>query len=164
MTQDCEYAVIEVSSHGIDQERIAGVNFEVGVLTNIAPEHLDYHKTFKEYKRVKMSFINSCKYKVVAPIDTDINLLPGKFNNLDVEAALNAVEFLGINKKDALKAIDSFKLPTGRLEEIKNKLGIKIIVDFAHTPDSLSAVLTHLRSKNSRKIDFCFWLCWREGS
>ena len=56
-----EYAVVEVSSHGIDQKRIAGIHFDVGVLTNIAPEHLDYHRTFKEYKKVKKSFINSCK-------------------------------------------------------------------------------------------------------
>src|SRR3989344_4665742 len=53
-----KYAVIEVSSHGIDQDRIAGVKFEVGVLTNIAPEHLDYHKTFTEYKKLPRLLIH----------------------------------------------------------------------------------------------------------
>src|SRR5690606_16135118 len=42
----CEYAVMEVSSHGIHQNRIAGLNFEIGVFTNITHDHLDYHKTF----------------------------------------------------------------------------------------------------------------------
>lgn len=148
----CKYVVIEVSSHGIDQKRIAGVEFEVGVLTNIAPEHLDYHKTLGEYKRVKMSFINSCKYKVVAPVDTDLDILPGKFNNLNVEAAIKAVEFLGIDRKLAINSLDSFKLPEGRLEEVKNNLGVKIIIDFAHTPDSLEAVLKYLRTITSGKL------------
>lgn len=148
----CEYAVLEVSSHGIDQKRIAGVNFDVAVLTNIAPEHLDYHKTFKEYKRVKMSFVNSAKHKVMAPQKTDINVLPGKFNNLNVAAAVSAVAFFGIEKTNALKTLDSFKLPAGRLEEIKNDLGIKIIIDFAHTPESLEAVLKYLKEKHSGRL------------
>lgn len=148
----CEYAVIEVSSHGIDQKRIAGVDFEVGVLTNIASEHLDYHKTFEEYKKVKMSFLKTAKFSVIAPKETEINILPGKFNNLDVEAALKAVEFLKINRQKALSTIDSFELPSGRLEEIKNDLGVKIYVDFAHTPDSLKAVLTYLKEKTRGRL------------
>lgn len=144
---ECEYAVIEVSSHGIAQKRIAGVNFDVGVLTNIAPEHLDYHKTMAEYRKVKMSFINSCKTRVVAPKDTVINILPGKYNNLNVEAALETVEKLGFDRSKALDTLSTFRLPKGRLEEIKNDLGIRIVVDFAHTPDSLLAVLTYLKTQ-----------------
>jgi UDP-N-acetylmuramoyl-L-alanyl-D-glutamate--2,6-diaminopimelate ligase len=149
---ECEYAVIEVSSHGIDQKRIAGVEFEVGVLTNIAPEHLDYHKTFEEYKRVKMSFLKSAKISVIAPTDTNLNILPGLFNNLNVEAAIKAVEILGVNRDEALKSLDSFELPKGRLEEIKNNLGIKIVVDFAHTPESLEFVLSYLRTQTQGKL------------
>lgn len=148
----CEYAVIEVSSHGIDQKRIAGVNFEVGVLTNIAPEHLDYHKTLKEYKRIKMSFIDSCKQKVIAPIKTSLKIIPGFFNNLNAEVAIKAVELLGFDRNKSLSTLKIFELPVGRLEEIKNKMGIKIIVDFAHTPDSLFAALKHLRKETKGKL------------
>ncbi len=147
-----EFVVLEVSSHGIDQGRIAGINFEVGVLTNIAPEHLDYHKTFKEYKRIKMSFVNSCRYKVIAPTETDLSLLPGKFNNLNIEAALKAVQFLGINKEEALKTLSSFTLPEGRLEEMKASNGVRVFIDFAHTPDSLEAALTYLKSETKGKL------------
>ncbi len=148
----CEYAVVEVSSHGIDQKRIAGVRFEVGVLTNIAPEHLDYHKTFKEYKKVKMSFLNSARLKVIAPEFTNLKILPGDFNNLDVEAALMAVEKLGFERSQALMTLKTFKLPEGRLMEIKNNLGIKVFIDFAHTPESLEALLKYLRSVTSGKL------------
>ena len=142
----CKYGVIEVSSHAIDQKRIAGVKFAVGVLTNIAPEHLDYHKTFAEYKRVKYSFINNCRVKIVAKTNTDINLLPGRFNNLNAQVAVDTVVALGYNKQQALEALHSFELPEGRLDEIKNDLGFKIYIDFAHTPDSLEAVLGYLKS------------------
>lgn len=147
-----EYAVVEVSSHGIDQKRIAGVEFDVGILTNIAPEHLDYHKTLKEYKRVKMSFVNSCPKKVIWPKETDIKILPGIYNNLDAESAVEAVEKLGIKRSDAIETLKSFKLPEGRLMEVSNELGLKIIVDFAHTPDSLEAVLKYLRSITKGKL------------
>ncbi len=148
----CEYAVIEVSSHGIDQKRIAGVNFEVGVLTNLAPEHLDYHKTFKEYKRVKMSFINSARSKVIAPKTPSINVLKGDFNNMNAEAALEVINVLGLDKQKALRSLSSFELPKGRLEEIPNDKGIRIIVDFAHTPDSLFAALKFLKKEPHRKL------------
>ncbi len=121
-------------------------------LTNIAPEHLDYHKTFKEYKRVKMSFIKSCKYQVITPKETNLNILPGKFNNLDIEAALGAVEKLGVSRESGIKTLKSFKLPEGRLEEVKNNLGVKIVIDFAHTPESLEATLKYLRTKTKRNL------------
>lgn len=148
----CEYAVIEVSSHGIDQKRIAGVDFEVGVLTNIAPEHLDYHKTFEEYKKVKMSFIDSAKIKVVSSDSAKLKILPGEFNNINAETAIKVVGNFGISEEDAIEALKSFKLPEGRLEEIKNNLGIKIVVDFAHTPESLEAALTYLKTVTKGKI------------
>jgi len=99
-----------------------------------------------------MSFINSAKHKVIAPKETDLNILPGKFNNLNIEAALSAVEALGINRDDAIKTIYSFKLPKGRLEEIKNDKGFRIFIDFAHTPESLESVLTYLRTLTKRKL------------
>jgi UDP-N-acetylmuramoyl-L-alanyl-D-glutamate--2,6-diaminopimelate ligase len=141
-----EYVVLEVSSHGINQGRIAGIKFDISVLTNIAPEHLDYHKTFSEYKRVKMMFVNSVQFRVFSPKKTKLNILSGDFNNLNAETAIDVCKELGVNEKDSLKALKTFKLPSGRLEEIPNKLGVRIFVDFAHTPDSLEAVLKYLKS------------------
>lgn len=145
-SQRKKYAVIEVSSHAIDQKRIAGVEFEVGVLTNISPEHLDYHKNLKRYKETKMSFIKSVRKRIICPKTTKLNICTGKFNNLNAEAAVLVVGILGIKRKDALGALSSFKLPKGRLEEIKNKKGFRIFVDFAHSPDSLREVLSYLKS------------------
>jgi UDP-N-acetylmuramoyl-L-alanyl-D-glutamate--2,6-diaminopimelate ligase len=54
----CKYAFMEVSSHAIHQKRIAGVRFAGGIFTNITHDHLDYHKTFDEYIRVKKCFFD----------------------------------------------------------------------------------------------------------
>ena len=54
----CTHAFMEVSSHAIHQQRIAGVTFNGGVFTNITHDHLDYHKTFEEYIRVKKNFFD----------------------------------------------------------------------------------------------------------
>lgn len=48
-----KYAVIEVSSHALVQHRTADIDFKVGVLTNLSPEHLDYHSTLEKYRSAK---------------------------------------------------------------------------------------------------------------
>lgn len=55
----CEYVFMEVSSHAIHQQRIAGLKFAGGIFSNITHDHLDYHKTFDEYIRVKKSFFDN---------------------------------------------------------------------------------------------------------
>ncbi len=52
----CAYFVMEVSSHAIEQERIEGLKFALKVHTNVTADHLDYHKTIEEYRRVKSLF------------------------------------------------------------------------------------------------------------
>ncbi len=49
----CMYAVVEATSHAFAQERLAGINFDIGVVTNISHEHLDYHKTLERYVLAK---------------------------------------------------------------------------------------------------------------
>ncbi len=51
--QECEYVVLEVSSHALEQRRFFGVDFDIAALTNITPEHLDYHKNMAEYRKAK---------------------------------------------------------------------------------------------------------------
>lgn len=61
----CEYFVMEVSSHAIEQERIAGIHFDLKVLTNITQDHLDYHKSIEEYIRIKNLFFADDSKKLI---------------------------------------------------------------------------------------------------
>src|SRR5690554_1933452 len=54
----CSYCFMEVSSHGIAQKRTAALQFKGGIFTNLSQDHLDYHKTFAEYRNVKKSFFD----------------------------------------------------------------------------------------------------------
>jgi UDP-N-acetylmuramoyl-L-alanyl-D-glutamate--2,6-diaminopimelate ligase len=56
--QGCSYCFMEVSSHAIHQQRIHGISYTGAVFTNITHDHLDYHKTFAEYIRVKKQFFD----------------------------------------------------------------------------------------------------------
>jgi UDP-N-acetylmuramoyl-L-alanyl-D-glutamate--2,6-diaminopimelate ligase len=55
----CDYAFMEVSSHAVDQKRIAGLHFEGGIFTNLTHDHLDYHGTFDNYLVAKKKFFDS---------------------------------------------------------------------------------------------------------
>ncbi|MEF2174901.1 MAG: UDP-N-acetylmuramoyl-L-alanyl-D-glutamate--2,6-diaminopimelate ligase [Candidatus Absconditabacteria bacterium] len=75
--KECKYVVLEVSSHGLDQFRFHGIDFDLGILTNISSEHLDYHKTIENYAETKKKlFLNilknpkSTKYAVL-PKDSE---------------------------------------------------------------------------------------------
>ena len=69
--QGCQYAFMEVSSHGIHQGRIDGLNFRVAGFTNITHDHLDYHKTFLEYLNTKKRFFDELPQTAVAITNID---------------------------------------------------------------------------------------------
>lgn len=71
--EKCEFAVLEVTSHGLDQERVAGINFEISALTNITHEHLDYHKTYENYVKAKTKLFNNSKIAVINKDDGSYN-------------------------------------------------------------------------------------------
>lgn len=64
------YLVLEVTSHGLDQKRIWGIPLEIGVVTNITHEHLDYHKTYNRYLRTKVKLLQMAKKIVVNKDDS----------------------------------------------------------------------------------------------
>ena len=69
--QGCSYCFMEVSSHAIHQHRIAGLDFDVAGFTNISHDHLDYHKTFKEYIYAKKMFFDNLKSSAIAIVNED---------------------------------------------------------------------------------------------
>ena len=67
----CEYAFMEVSSHGIHQHRTEGLQFKIAGFTNITHDHLDYHKTFEEYLKTKKRFFDELSSDAIAITNVD---------------------------------------------------------------------------------------------
>ena len=67
----CNYAFMEVSSHAVVQERIAGLQFTGGIFSNITHDHLDYHLTFEEYLKAKKLFFDNLPTSAFALINAD---------------------------------------------------------------------------------------------
>ena len=178
-----EYSVLEVTSHGLDQNRNFGIKFDIGVLTNITHEHLDYHKTFENYVKAKAKLFENSKVCIINKdyykffkkyIKNDqkvvlydrntldeklLEVIKDKFNEnynvLNATAAVLVAREVGIHKKEIIKAIKTFSGVEGRMQDVKNKKRIKIIVDFAHTPNALENLLQTLKkqkTKNSKLI------------
>lgn len=176
-----EYLVLEVTSHSIDQHRIFGCNFYISVFTNLTREHLDYHPSFEDYRETKTRFLertpisilneldpsfgfvkNRCRGKVVGyklyKGKIDNPKLPGKYNLQNLAAVEKVAEVLKIDTKVVNEVAKDFSGVEGRMEEVKNKLGIKIIVDFAHTPNALENVLEEVKGQTKGKV-ICVFGC-----
>lgn len=67
----CEYAFMECSSHAIAQKRIGGLKFEGGIFTNLTRDHLDYHKTFENYRDAKKAFFDGLPKSAFAITNAD---------------------------------------------------------------------------------------------
>ncbi len=139
--------VMEVSSHAIAQNRIAGLHFSVKVLTNITQDHLDYHKTFEAYRDTKLGFMsagdtvacypeNYQQHDVPFPVP-----LPGMFNYHNFQAAIAALRALDIPDAQFMPGLATATAPPGRFEAIHEGQPFLVIVDYAHTPDGLENVL-----------------------
>ena len=181
-----EFVVLEVTSHAIAQKRISPLKFEIAVITNITHEHLDYHKTFEKYRDTKLKLLQNAKVAVLNKDDrnysylyknihrkkltyslkeNNLNLLKimkkpiaevGKYNVQNALAAYTTAKYFGINTADIIDALENMQPPIGRLEEIKNKLGIKVYIDFAHTPNALKQVLKLLKSQKTGRVVVVF--------
>lgn len=69
--QKIKYLIIETSSHGLDQNRLWGIKFDIGIFTNIDSDHLDYHHTWKNYALAKSKLIAQLKKKGIVIINND---------------------------------------------------------------------------------------------
>lgn len=177
-----EYIVLEVTSHALDQHRFWGIEFDVGVITNVTHEHLDYHKSFENYlmakgrllKHSKVAVLNAdekhfnklmkmARGKVVSfglrntadfnPKSVSLSLkLEGDYNLLNALAASAVAFSLRIDKSVIKKALESFENLEGRMETVKNNLGLRIFVDFAHTPNALENALKSLRKSSKARL------------
>ncbi|WP_185878088.1 UDP-N-acetylmuramoyl-L-alanyl-D-glutamate--2,6-diaminopimelate ligase [Blattabacterium cuenoti] len=124
----CKYAFMEVSSHGIDQKRISGLFFKVGIFTNITHDHLDYHKSFNDYLFVKQQFFNQLTKKSFSIINID-----DKNYSKIIEGSVNKIYFYGINNKNAdfkIKILNKSFNGTKILINNKNKININFIGKF----------------------------------
>lgn len=71
VAKGCEYAFMEVSSHGIHQHRTTGLQFIIAGFTNITHDHLDYHKTFDQYLKTKKRFFDELTSEAIAITNID---------------------------------------------------------------------------------------------
>jgi UDP-N-acetylmuramoyl-L-alanyl-D-glutamate--2,6-diaminopimelate ligase len=69
--EGCDFVFMEVSSHSVDQQRIAGLKFAGGIFTNLTHDHLDYHKTFENYLAAKKRFFDSLPVDSFALVNID---------------------------------------------------------------------------------------------
>ena len=189
VAEGCEYAFMECSSHAIAQKRIGGLYFQGGIFTNLTRDHLDYHKTFENYRDAKKAFFDALPKKAFAIINADdkngqymvqntkaeiktysvrqmadfkARILEchfegmylevdgrevgvqfiGKFNVSNLLAVYATAIMLGKQPDDVLVVLSTLKSVSGRLEPINSPQGVHGIVDYAHTPDALSNVLS----------------------
>ena len=69
--EGCEYCFMEVSSIGMEQDRVTGLQFAMGIFSNLTHDHLDYHKTFAEYLRCKKLFFDNLPKDAIALVNVD---------------------------------------------------------------------------------------------
>jgi len=70
-----KYVVLEATSHGLDQHRLWGVKFHIGIVTNITHEHLDYHKTYENYLAAKAKLFRGVKFAILNRDDKSFSYL-----------------------------------------------------------------------------------------
>lgn len=89
LAKECDFFIMEVSSHAIVQKRIAGVPFALKALTNITSDHLDFHKSLEEYIRVKNSFFSDEGLKVINADEPNAHANPANCFSYGVESKGN---------------------------------------------------------------------------
>ncbi|MEN8253572.1 MAG: UDP-N-acetylmuramyl-tripeptide synthetase [Patescibacteria group bacterium] len=175
LSQDIEYLVLEMTSHGAYQYRNWGIKPLVAGITNVSSEHLDYHLNYKKYlgakalilKNAKLAIINdddqssttlkkclkskrlstySSKDRLYSALQKAVNIrFPQDYNQMNAKLAISIAKQLGIETKILIKAIETFPGVKGRMEKVPNNRKIDIFVDFAHTANAIRESLLFLQ-------------------
>ncbi len=183
----CKYVVLEATSEGIAQNRLAGIDVDCAVFTNLHREHLESHGSFENYMAAKQKLFGKTKNRQILNIDdpyfekfanyqartkitfgrewgmisltnlrtkhTDLNLkLLGDFNENNALAALSVAYAYNLDMDKAVASLNSIESVPGRMEVIHSGKGFDVIVDYAHTPDSLEAVYKNLKPRAKKLI------------
>ena len=171
----CDYALIEVTSQGVLQNRHRFIDWSAAIFTNLSSEHIEAHGTFEKYREAKIDFFryvaknnlkskiffinkddNNSSYFIKAVQNNKIILyeksdlpssLIGEFNKYNIGAAVSFARSQGISLDIIKEAVGEFAGVSGRMEFIK-KEPFSVIVDYAHTPDSLLKVYEALKGKS----------------
>ncbi|MBV8395579.1 MAG: UDP-N-acetylmuramoyl-L-alanyl-D-glutamate--2,6-diaminopimelate ligase, partial [Actinobacteria bacterium] len=161
--------VMEATSIAQAQGRLEGTRFAVLVFTNLTQDHLDFHGTMEHYFQAKRALFDQAERAVInvgdeygrrlaselpdaVTFDVDSDVLDGielrlrgRFNRANATGAVLAARALGIDD-DAIRAgLESVAGVPGRFESIDEGQQFTVLVDYAHTPDSLTNVLSTAR-------------------
>ena len=162
----CKAVVMEVSSHALKLGRVNTLKFDYAILTNITEDHLDFHKTYKDYYKTKMSIFKKLKKKGTKISDIkienyDINNDYFEYNNkiyntkikgeYNIKNIIPSIIILDKMNIDSRKIIPQLCLPPGRMQIIKFKNN-SIIIDYAHTPDAMEKIISTVKKMNYNKI------------
>ncbi len=138
-----KYLVLETTSHGLDQHRVWGIPFAIGVLTNITHEHLDYHRSFENYRRTKAKLFQRAKVSILNRGDPSFGFLKRLLIN---QSRSKKIVSYGLENRADFRAKQirllssgmSFKLETGDQQLI---LQTPLIGDY-NVANILAAVAT----------------------
>jgi len=186
VNQGMKFVILEATSLGLDQHRLFGVNFQIGVMTNVSHEHLDYHRTFKNYLKAKAKLFRGVSSAVLNQEDQSYQFfkskikkatiityglkkgdltpqtfsfktkLLGGFNQLNCLAAMAVARILKIPDEKIRRALLSFPPVKGRMEEIKEGQPFRVFIDFAHTPAAFGKVIPAVRELTQGEIIHIF--------
>jgi UDP-N-acetylmuramoyl-L-alanyl-D-glutamate--2,6-diaminopimelate ligase len=168
--------VMEATSIAQAQARLEGTRFSVLVFTNLTQDHLDFHGTMDEYYAAKRAMFEHAEQAVVnvgneygrrlaaelpnaiafdassTALDGIDLALRGEFNRENAIGAALAAEALGVDAAAIKRGIESVRGVPGRFEAIDEGQPFTVIVDYAHTPDSLENVLRAARPLGNRLV------------
>jgi UDP-N-acetylmuramoyl-L-alanyl-D-glutamate--2,6-diaminopimelate ligase len=172
--------VMEATSIAQAQGRLDGTRFAVLVFTNLTQDHLDFHGTMEEYFEAKCALFLQADRAVVnvadeygrrlaAQLPTAVTFdagsdalggialeLRGGFNRLNAISAALAARSLGVDEEAIKRGIESVRGVPGRFEAIDEGQPFTVIVDYAHTPDSLDNVIRAARELGGGRLTVVF--------
>jgi UDP-N-acetylmuramoyl-L-alanyl-D-glutamate--2,6-diaminopimelate ligase len=171
--------VMEATSIASAKGRLAGTRFAVLVFTNLTQDHLDIHGTMEEYYAAKRALFDQAERAVVnigdpwgkrlarelshartfTP-DDDLDgialRLRGRFNRANALGAIWAARELGVDEGAIRAGVESLAGVPGRFESVEAGQPFAVIVDYAHTPDSLANVLEAARALGAGRLTVVF--------